>query len=521
MTLTVRSSSLTGATTAARALTHAEMDANWAHVIESSNQNFTPSGSGAVARSVSDKQDEYVTNTDYGGNGDGSTSNGTANTNTVAATGRDNGDLAARFIAGHYKGQLAINTSANKYYGDGISTRLSNTGAHTVTIASGSNDVRLFDMWIDQLDASGAFDAVHVEGSEAHLVGLDIDFAPQYGIYVASFRTMIDRVMFQAVLDTCIHIISTAHRCTISNIVIEDAGTNPNNGIHILSDWNTVSNVTLNTCDGYLIQIASGANWNTLSNITGNGAGANFMNIAGAFTTVSSASARGTTGIGFNITGGSNSLAGISTDNSTGVGILISGSHNTIAGARVSAAGSGGTAIGVSITGSNNNVTGLKVSGSTGDDLDISGDENVITGNIQGNVNISGDGNVINGVIEGNLTLALGAQGNRINGRVIGTITNSSGSTSNVIGPLTAAASLAFGNVTSGSAEDLTITVTGAAVGDTVALGIPHASVTAGASGYYAWVSAANTVTVRFWNASGGDKNPDTNTFVVDVYKHN
>jgi hypothetical protein len=55
MTLTVRSASLTGATTAARALTHAEMDANWAHVIESSNQNFTPSGNGAVTRSVAQK----------------------------------------------------------------------------------------------------------------------------------------------------------------------------------------------------------------------------------------------------------------------------------------------------------------------------------------------------------------------------------------------------------------------------------------------------------------------------------
>lgn len=39
MTLTVRSASVTGATTAARALTHAEMDANWDHVA-----NFTPSG---------------------------------------------------------------------------------------------------------------------------------------------------------------------------------------------------------------------------------------------------------------------------------------------------------------------------------------------------------------------------------------------------------------------------------------------------------------------------------------------
>jgi hypothetical protein len=62
MTLTVRSSSLTGATTAARALTHAEMDANWAHVIESSNQNFTPSGSETSARDTQTKLREIERN---------------------------------------------------------------------------------------------------------------------------------------------------------------------------------------------------------------------------------------------------------------------------------------------------------------------------------------------------------------------------------------------------------------------------------------------------------------------------
>jgi hypothetical protein len=74
MTLTVRSSSLTGATTAARALTHAEMDANWAHVIESSNQNFTPSGSGAVARAVQEAlRDIHYNVKGYGAVGDGTT----------------------------------------------------------------------------------------------------------------------------------------------------------------------------------------------------------------------------------------------------------------------------------------------------------------------------------------------------------------------------------------------------------------------------------------------------------------
>lgn len=51
MTLTVRSATVTGATTKGSALTHAEMDANWAHVIQSSNHSFLQSGT-AFATSV-------------------------------------------------------------------------------------------------------------------------------------------------------------------------------------------------------------------------------------------------------------------------------------------------------------------------------------------------------------------------------------------------------------------------------------------------------------------------------------
>src|SRR6266850_6352142 len=66
MTLTVRSASVTGATTAARALTHAEMDANWAHVIQSANQTFLPSGTGAVATDLQARGRILVFASDYG-----------------------------------------------------------------------------------------------------------------------------------------------------------------------------------------------------------------------------------------------------------------------------------------------------------------------------------------------------------------------------------------------------------------------------------------------------------------------
>ena len=52
MSLTLRSASTTTATTKGAALTHAQMDANWLHSLQSANQEFSPSGAGASAESV-------------------------------------------------------------------------------------------------------------------------------------------------------------------------------------------------------------------------------------------------------------------------------------------------------------------------------------------------------------------------------------------------------------------------------------------------------------------------------------
>lgn len=71
MTLTTR-------TGKGSALTHAEMDANWAHVVDSANSTFAPSGSGATTRTMQAKAREIVSITDFGATGDGSTSDSTA-----------------------------------------------------------------------------------------------------------------------------------------------------------------------------------------------------------------------------------------------------------------------------------------------------------------------------------------------------------------------------------------------------------------------------------------------------------
>lgn len=87
--------------------------------------------------------------------------------------------------------------------------------------------------------------------------------------------------------------------------------------------------------------------------------------------------------------------------------------------------------------------------------------------------------------------------------------------TSATNGVLAASATLDFPSTSAGGTQDLTISVTGAADGDPVSLGVPNGSVGSGI--YFAWVSASNTVTVRFYNPTGGSINPTSGTFKVKV----
>ncbi len=82
---------------------------------------------------------------------------------------------------------------------------------------------------------------------------------------------------------------------------------------------------------------------------------------------------------------------------------------------------------------------------------------------------------------------------------------------------LSATAALDF-DLTSVASQDLTITVTGAALGDSVEIGVPNGSVTADTL-FWGWVSAANTVTIRAMRIAG-TPNPASGTFRADVWKH-
>jgi hypothetical protein len=81
---------------------------------------------------------------------------------------------------------------------------------------------------------------------------------------------------------------------------------------------------------------------------------------------------------------------------------------------------------------------------------------------------------------------------------------------------LTGSATLDLGNLVDGAGSTTTLTVTGAALGDfaIVSMGVDIAGLTA-----TAWVSAADTVSVRFQNESGVAVDLASTTIRARVFK--
>jgi hypothetical protein len=80
---------------------------------------------------------------------------------------------------------------------------------------------------------------------------------------------------------------------------------------------------------------------------------------------------------------------------------------------------------------------------------------------------------------------------------------------------LSGSASLDFAEIAAAAQANLTITVTGAAVGDEVVMALPAAP--AAGLVFNAFVSAANTVTIRASNITAAPVNPAAATYGVIV----
>jgi YVTN family beta-propeller protein len=69
-------------------------------------------------------------------------------------------------------------------------------------------------------------------------------------------------------------------------------------------------------------------------------------------------------------------------------------------------------------------------------------------------------------------------------------------------------------------APPITVTLTGASDGDTIALGVPNALTSGGNLTYFGWVSAADTIKIKVCNPHGTTNSSLTGMIRVDIWKH-
>jgi len=77
-------------------------------------------------------------------------------------------------------------------------------------------------------------------------------------------------------------------------------------------------------------------------------------------------------------------------------------------------------------------------------------------------------------------------------------------------------ATIDFAQATATTVTDVTKTIPGARLGDEVAIGVPNAAITA-TGVWFGWVSAANTVTIRY--SPKATENPASGVFHITVFK--
>jgi hypothetical protein len=200
-----------------------------------------------------------------------------------------------------------------------------------------------------------------------------------------------------------------------------------------------------------------------------------------------------------------------------GAGLVASGDYSTAIGRNVSTNGKEGSFVygdaatsNINLSSSTNNEFSVRASGgyrffSDGSVTEAnamylrSGNDGIGVASATAKLDVNGNVNT-----RGNLTTT-------------GSVTIGSGGTA-ITNVLSTNATLDFNSTNSGASSDLTITLSGVAVGDPVFLAVDNSSVSGGTN-FTAWVSAANTVTVRFNNYSSSAVNPSSGTFRVAVMK--
>jgi len=216
------------------------------------------------------------------------------------------------------------------------------------------------------------------------------------------------------------------------------------------------------------------------------------------------------------LTGTTTSITGVmnirAVSNSLGAGFpsyYINGSGTAAPTAAIDNIGFGDSALTALTTGSANTIVGINSGGgiTSGSTNTILGFANSISNLTTGSHNIVIGDNMSLPTPNGSNQMVIGVSGTTMIG-FNGSFWTQSNTT----------AALDFPSTTAGTSSELTITVTGAAAGDIVNLGIAANAISGNPTLIFtSYVSAANTVTVRMSNISGAAVDPPSGTFKVIV----
>jgi len=312
----------------------------------------------------------------------------------------NNGDSEKRVPAGKYilDSGVVWDLNALRLSGDGISSYLKGTNAHTLTVSAGQNDGVIEHFWIDQLDSGTAtYDAIHLLAGEMHVNFCDVDFADRYGIYCGAARTQIHQYQSQKCDVASIFSFSNAYAISISDVFFENVTTS-GSGIIQEAQRCVTTNVSSNSIGGYVLDNIG--NYNVYSNMTavncGGGIADDAFRFTGQFSTGCGLIAKGTTGVAFHVTGNNNQLDNIIADNSSLQGLLLDAQNCNVSG-RIFNSGVGGTENAVDVIDVANTVD-LRVSSFTGAyALNVTANDQTIRGYYQGAVNLASSHNTFHG----------------------------------------------------------------------------------------------------------------------------
>lgn len=207
--------------------------------------------------------------------------------------------------------------------GLGMSTWLRGTGDHTISVTGEDSMIR--DMWIDQNDGAGNYDAININTNEVHIDNVDIDEAARDGIRVETGNTIgwINDVRVQLCKDYLIRILGSNFH--LSNIFL--ASPKGDRGLYITRG--TLTNVIFEQGDSetyaiYLVERVVATNLRILS-----------ANATALY-----------------LSGNDNEVHGVYVDITNTDGIVVSGNNSFISGGRVKSAGR----YGLNVGGNNNTV---------------------------------------------------------------------------------------------------------------------------------------------------------------------